>query len=54
MGSQGEGPQNKAILFTKRCKLDQRPLDEGPSLRRGKVRCLLHNIISEGNNNDVN
>ena len=46
--------QNGAILSVKRCKLGQKPLDEGPRSRRGKVRCLLHGIILEGNTNGLN
>ena len=41
--------QNGAIPLAKRCKLEQRPLDEGPRPRRDKVRCLLHDIILERN-----
>ena len=48
-GSKGEGPTKWAILLAKWCKLDQRPLDEGPRPRRGKARCLLHDINLDGN-----
>ena len=34
--------------------VDWGPLDEGPKPRRSKVRCLLHDIILEGNTNDLN
>ena len=40
--------QNGASLLAKSCKLDRRPLDEGPRPRRDKARCLLHDIILEG------
>lgn len=33
--------------------MDQRPLDEGPRPTRGNVRCLLHDIVLEGNMNDL-
>jgi hypothetical protein len=46
--------QNRAIQLAERCKLDQRPLDKGQRPRRGKVSCLLHNIVSKGNNNGPN
>jgi hypothetical protein len=36
-------------MLVERCKLDQRLLDEGPRPKRGKVMCLLHGIILEGN-----
>ena len=35
--------------LAERCKLDRRLLNEGLRPRRGKVRCLLHDIILEGN-----
>ena len=49
-----EVQQNGAIKLVKRSKLDQRPLDKGQRPRRGKVSCLLHDIILKGNNNALN
>lgn len=43
-----------AILLAKRCKMDIRFLGEGPTSRRGNVRCLLHGIGLEGNTPNLN
>ena len=46
----GRVPQNGATLLGERSKLDQRLLDEGPRLKRGKVGASLW----RGNTNDMN
>ena len=53
-GLRGRVQQNEAIYLAVRCKLDIRPIDNGPRPRRGKVRCLLHGIIMEENMNGPN
>jgi hypothetical protein len=49
MGVQGGGSNEMDLLLRERCKLDRMPLDEGARPRRGRVRCLLHGVILEGN-----
>ena len=46
--------QNEAMLLTRLCKVDRRPLDAGPRPKRGTVRCLTYDIILEGNTNGPN
>jgi hypothetical protein len=50
MGVEGRGSNKMKQVYWPRViiKLDRRPLDEGPRLRRDKARCLLHDIILEG------
>lgn len=51
-GPRGSVQQNGAILLVKRCKLNQKLLNEGPSSRKDKMKCLLYDTILEGNAND--
>jgi hypothetical protein len=53
-GPRGAVQQNGGILLADKCKLGRRPLDEGPRPRRGTMRCFVHGIISEENNNELN
>ena len=51
-GPRGSVQQNGAILSIKRCKLDQKFLNEGPRPTKDKTKCLLYDIILKGNTND--
>jgi hypothetical protein len=55
VGPRGRVQQNGTLnMLTERCKLDERPLDEGSRPRqRDKVGYLLHDNILEGNSTEV-